>query len=485
MSTKVILKLLVTIIMFFIIGLVYLIYYSKIEDKYNKTLNKIINEVHYNIMNNKIDEIEKIKIPGNTIITLWMKSQRSQWIPIIVDKKIIRPNILKESKDIPKIPSSFKIITKQLMIDIRRDGYNYLIWSNRFNYNFIVKNIILLLLYIIAGYIILIMIFELLINPEKTSYQFNESGGNFIEISNKSQNELLNDYKNLWSKNFKISNNFKNNFPFVKIYNLISLTIKPIDYLKECLQIAQNYFQWNNSNFYIFQNNIFFDIYNNETLKESYLKIAENSSCKGDIYIPLYPYNKNNIFGFLYFNWTKDADLNIADIIYLLKFIFSDKAKNIFIFENEAEKVVNIVNQMMEKDNNNEVFFSVIKADNREKIINNLKVNQKEKLNKKLKELINSKFNDINFAQINDLFYIFFGECEKKEVMISQIKDFISNIENQNFNIDNEYGNIAITYSCGVSFKNKRNIHAVTLIKEAEANFNNAENNGGNMVLFN
>jgi len=327
------------------------------------------------------------------------------------------------------------------------------------------------------------MIFELLINPDRTSYQYNGSEKELITINNKSQNELLNDYKNLWIKNFKISDKFKNNFPFVKINDLISVTIRSADYLKECLNIAQTYFQWLNSKIFISQNNRFINVFNKETLNESDIRIAENSNRRGDIFIPLYPYNKNNVFGFLNFKWDRNYDFNIADILYFLKFIFSEKAKNIFIFENEADKVINIVSQKMEKYN--EVFFGLIQADNREKIFNNLNVNQKERLNNKIKELIIKKINNINFLQVNTLSYIFFGEEVQKEIFILLIKDFISNIENQNFNIDNVYGNIAITYSCGVSFKNKRNIHAVTLIKEAEANFNNAEKNGGNNVVFN
>ena len=193
---------------------------------------------------------------------------------------------------------------------------------------------------------------------------------------------------------FKISLDFKSEFPFKKIYDLIKIGVKPEQYIKDSLEIASNYFEWENPKLYIYQKDCFVDINTKEILDNYSLKISTDGKKKGKIYIPLFPYNTLKIYGYLFFEWNHENNFFISDVLYFLKYLFSENAKFIFVNNSDIENIINVLNKKLDKQT--DLFLSVLEVDGKEKVISNLNENQLNKLN-------NQILNKLNNLLINEL----------------------------------------------------------------------------------
>ena len=157
------------------------------------------------------------------------------------------------------------------------------------------------------------------------------------------------------------------------------------------------------------------------------------------------------------------------------------RAKSIFTNYPELEKIINIINDKLKK--NHDLSFTLLEVDDKEKLTSSMDISLIEKLNNEIKEKLIVFFNREIIFQISPLVFGFIGVNQKKDEEIDKIKNWISNREIQLYNISNQYGSIALTFSCGITFKNNREIHPLTLINEAENLLKTAIENGRNQVV--
>jgi|GEM_PF-5535967 len=299
---------------------------------------------------------------------------------------------------------------------------------------------------------------------------------------NVNYDELIENYKELWEKNFKVSEDFKKKFKFEDIFNLIKFGIKPEQYITESLETAKKYFNWDNARLYIHQENNFIDTITKEILETSKVIIPQDGNKKGKIFIPLFPYNVKEIYGYFYFEWNHTEKFNISDILYFLKFFFSDKAKSIFLNYKTLNSIINILYNKLQKDN--ETAFSILEVDNKEKLTEELGESRINMLNDRIKERMINYFNKSIIFNLSNLMFAIISENIEKEKHILKIEKWINDISEQLYEISLEYGNIALSYSCGVSFQDKRDLHPQVLINEAEQNLKIAIQKGRNQVVY-
>lgn len=289
---------------------------------------------------------------------------------------------------------------------------------------------------------------------------------------------LLDEYKKLWQKNFKITDKFKDNFPFYDIYKLLAFSSSPEDYLEEGIRYAGLYFKWSHAEFYIAQGDDYISSSDGGTLDTSLIEIPQNGDHKGRLFIPLYPYNKSHIFGYFCFSWTKDESFKISDILYFLKYFFSNDARFIFLRQKRNKELKSKIQQLI--NSNNEFFFGVLRVDRSE--IMKAEMNEEDItiLNNKISESLEGIFNG-SFFEIFPLYYGVYNMDSKEEVL-EKLNKWISDKDNQNFFISNRRGNVAITYSVGTAFKDRRIITALDLVSEAEESLFEAIDRGGDQI---
>jgi len=305
---------------------------------------------------------------------------------------------------------------------------------------------------------------------------------NIINVKKSGLSENILEYKKLWEKNFKISDDFKNNFPFSEISELIKIGTKPEKYIKDALFISSKYFKWNKPKMFIAQKENLIEIISKESLNTSEINIPFNGKQRGNFFIPLFPYNTNSIYGYFSFEWENENPFYLSDILYFLKFLFSENAKFIFLNYSEIENIVNVLNKKLEK--NEQIFVALIQADDKEKIISTLNNNEIEKLNNKILNNINDLFvNDLIYS-ISDFLYIIIGINFNKDKKIQEIESWLKNPDNQHYRVSSLYGDIAFTFSAGISLKDGRNIEALTFLNEAENKLKKALLSGGNRLIL-
>ena len=498
------LTILVVILTVFILSFQYFYEVPKNQnDDIEEVLFKLTKEIENKTLTNKT--ISSFK--SDLFYVIWIKNKKEEWIPKIYDKNRFKNTTLYPDSVPKNLSNNVKIVKKKI------GSFNYIVWGNRFSLDYYIANILILFLFIALIYLILLFLITILFGnskkeeieekqrekenkDERLDYNLTEEefDGLLSDYNEEDEEEPINkepdlekekitdDYKDLWIKHFKISDNFKSNFPFEKIYNLLKFGTKPEDYIKDGLEIAKEYFGFVNPKIYVSQKNVFVDPLTKEILPEEKIEIPLKGDKKGDVCIPLFPYTIKKLFGYFYFEWNKSDNFLIADILYFLKYFFSEEAKTIFLNHKEQEDTIEYLKEKMEKKGD-DVFVAIIGMDNIDKIKLDLKNTEKEKLNKNVLDKVLDDFGANYIFNIPPFCVGIIGEDSNKEKEIEKIEKWISDIEKHNYPISNQYGNIALSFSCGISFKNNRNIHPLTLINEAENYLKIARMQGGNQIV--
>lgn len=483
MSIKNILILSFTII-YILLSIVFITFQVfELKSIQNKDIDLILEKVAKEIKEGEIKDATLKSLKPEIFFAIWLKKDKN-WEIVIYDKYINVNNI-----DNPlSIPSQIIYLSRTYLKNI--GDSQFIVWVNKFAKEYYIKNIFFPVLIILFIYLLITFIINIIFYPVRGVNYFEDSNPSYnylenqeakLDISNSKESEILKEYRELWTKNYKISDDFKNNFPFKKIYELIKFGIKPEDYLKNCLEIATTYFKWENPTIYLRQKDYFIDIIDKKIVDEKSIEIPIKGDKKGDIYIPLYPFNNESLFGYLYFQWHKLNDFFIADILYFLKYIFSEDSKLIFMNQKEQEEVIAYLDKLLNKKNN-DVAVILFAVDNRERLMIQLKPANFEILN-------NNIFNRIKLDYKKDYLFkimpLFFGVIAEN-IIKDKLLEYLEKWKNQNhtYNIASNEPNISVTFSIGLSTRGNRDIHPIVLINEAQNYLRIARNNGGNQVIF-
>ncbi|HOJ63718.1 MAG TPA: hypothetical protein PLE45_04790 [Spirochaetota bacterium] len=469
-------------IIYFILSIVFITFQVfELKSIQDRDVDTILETISNDLKKGDIRKETVRSLKGEIIFVIWLK-KNSEWIPVITDRDINVDNI----KNPLNIPQSIIYFTRTYLKKI--DNFEFIVWINRFAREYYIKNIFLAILILIFVYLFISFIINLIFYPIKGVNYFEESSKYSeyeeeinIDLTSNKYSEILSEYRQLWIKNYKISDDFKNNFPFKSIYELIKFGIKPEQYLKEALDIATGYFKWENATIYLKQKEGFIDIIDKKILDENLIEIPLKGDKKGDIFIPLYPFNTENIFGYLYFQWHRLNDFFIADILYFLKYIFSEDSKIIFNQKNQ-EEIINYLDKLLSKKNN-EIAVIVFAVDNRERLKAQLKPATLEILHNKIFTRINEDYKKDYIFKIMPLSFGIISENIIKEKLIEYIEKW-KNL-NHTYSISSNEPDVAVTFSIGLAVKGNREIHPVVLLNEALNYLKIARNNGGNQLIFN
>lgn len=450
MLSKNILHLLFTILFILLSVLVVIIQAVEIPNHQNSIVDNFLTAISSDL--NKDTKISKkifTSFPDNLIFVIWQKKSNNNWNILLYDKKNINVKLLK---------NPFINVNPLCRVYQKRDTKNnFVVWIYKYNIGIFFVDILLPILLIVFVYLVVLLLIELLIRKKNDKFE------------------------DLWVKDYKISQGFKNNFDFTTIYNIVRLGVTIETYLTNALKIALEYFKWAKCTIYLKQGHNFIDYSTGNKLKQKNIIFPQNGNQKGKYFIPLYPYNYTELLGYLYFE--TNSKFYISDILFFLKWLFSERAKYIFFGQEKQKKYIKILDELLDAESN--VFMLFIEVDERENISQNIKdvwsINLNKEIHQKTKFMIP---NGIIF-ELYPFRYAIIQKTQDKNKTIQKITNWINDKENQHFRISREYGDISVTYSCGISFKNKRNIHSQTLINEAQTFYQQAINNGGDQVVGN
>ena len=216
-----------------------------------------------------------------------------------------------------------------------------------------------------------------------------------------------------------------------------------------------------------------------EKIDISSLNIISNPQMRGTVHVPLYPYSKTNLFGFLEFTWDKDEDFVMSDILYFLKLLFSNEIKTIFTNQKNNQNLKERLNDILKA--NSDVTIAFLEVDNRYKLLNELSEDEANILNMKISDDIMQEF--VGYV-VFEVFPFIYGLCEnsEEEETKDRLKNFLADRDKHNYFISPSRGNIAVTFSAGLSSKKERDIDVYELIEEAESGLDVALDHGGNWV---
>lgn len=541
MSKKNVFLLAISMIYLLIALIVLYLQISSIPVNQDSDIDKILENITREIENKNLDYLQIKMFPKKKFFAIWREYKKNEWHPVIIDKVSYNP--LPQDVISPfLVPVNLKYQTRKYYKEIKA-GFNYCVWINKFEPEHYVTNILYTLVALIFIYIIITIVIMVLSNflkvaeepydydysatyDERMNKGYNEfnreeiNQGNVeeelsseqpnddnVQILNKAdlnlseldnlekkvkkdtphiikklnKNKILEEYKELWGKNFKISPHFKENFPFNKIYNLSCFAIHPENYIKEGLEIANSYFKWNEPKLYIFQKDHFTENSTKQKLDESKIRIPEDGTMKGDIFIPLFPYHKTNIFGFLNFEWNQDELFHVSDILFFLKYLFSDNAKYIFMNAKRNKAIKNKIDELLE--NKEKTFLAFIQVDNKDKIIKDYPLEEQNVINASVFKTLSKGVIHKEVFEVFPFYYGVYGTYENQDDIIINIEDYILNDELHNYFISSQSGNIAISVSGGAVFSESDYLEAKLFIQDAENNLHKALAQGGHQLV--
>ncbi len=486
MNIKTIIKICVSVV--FIILSLFFIFCLQVPEikkaKFDEAKNIII-RIDNNLKSSDLNEKLLNSVSNDFFYALWVKEKDRDWLPVFYNDKYLKENELTGwFNAVYKNSPAYEVFPGNTPYTI--NGRQYIMWINKYNIDYVIKYIILALLFLILIYLIFLTVIELMFAgtplPEPDIHEFHDAAEDHAVPAEGTMDEVLYGYRELWQKNFKISDDFRNNFPLDKINGLIRIAVTPSTFIADSLEFSCGFFGWKNPKIYIRQNNIYIDAVSGDTLDESKIKIPLDGNQKGPAFIPLFPYSADNIYGYLYFEWNKENKFFIADVLYFLKFIFSDKTKNIFLKYNELERIISVVESKLDKGA--ETSVTLIEADGRDKIKSGLKKEWLEKLNHNIRERLIEIFTREMIFTYDDLLFFIISENPDKNDLVLKIEKWMNDVDLQLYDVSPEYGNIALSYTCGAAFKSGRNIHPLSLVKEAEDNLKRAIDKGRNEIVY-
>ncbi|HOF01543.1 MAG TPA: hypothetical protein PK385_10540 [Spirochaetota bacterium] len=483
----------------------------EVKSDQNSTAEQALNILVADIKKGTVKESAVRRLPKNFFYVLWVEDERNVWIPLLYDKKIDVSNL--ENPLTPPIgkESSARKYLKSI------DNVNFIMWINKFNPEFYIKNILLTSLFLAFLYLLILLIIHILFRPpveaaysnaetefediefeEKAAYDVKSTAAQTdketeaikesdrekvktAETVEDANSEILDEYKSLWYKNFKISDDFKNNFPFKKILASSRIDSSPEELLKKALAIASEYFRWENPNFYIKNGDKYIDVRSNSPCELTKIEIANKGDKKGNVYIPLYPFKNDNLYGYLFFEWNRVERFYIADVLFFLKYLFSEDNKIVFIKNGEMDNAAKAIQAALDKKNNN-CFCALIAVDNREKIRIEHNPLDIETLDKMIFNKLKSNFKKDTVINISPMKYFVFGEKITSEKSINLFKEWAQNKDAHNYKVSATQ-NIAVTFSIGIATRGERELRYKTLITEAENNLRRAASQGGDQIV--
>ena len=130
---------------------------------------------------------------------------------------------------------------------------------------------------------------------------------------------------------------------------------------------------------------------------------------------------------------------------------------------------------------NSDVTIAFLEVDNRYKLLNELSEDEANILNMKISDDIMQEF--VGYV-VFEVFPFIYGLCEnsEEEETKDRLKNFLADRDKHNYFISPSRGNIAVTFSAGLSSKKERDIDVYELIEEAENGLDVALDHGGNWV---
>ena len=286
-------------------------------------------------------------------------------------------------------------------------------------------------------------------------------------------------YSEIWGRDFKVSDDFLENFPLSQMYRLFRFSFTPERYILTGLQVGTSYFNWKNPAIYIVQEDEYINVKNGDVLDVSTLNIVSNPQMRGTVHIPLYPYSKSTLFGFLEFTWDIDDDFVMSDILYFLKVLFSNEIKTIFINQRNNQNLKERLNDIIVA--NDDVTIAFLEVDNRHKILNELSEDEVNILNMKISDDVMQEF--VSYV-VFEVFPFIYGVCDNspEEDTKDKLEGFFAKSEEHNYFISPTRGSIAVTFSAGISSKNERDIDIQNLLEEAECGLDLSLDHGGNRI---
>ncbi len=497
------------IILLIAIGYLSYQFYS-IEKKQNALIHEILSDVKFDKQKTGGGiKINHKKLPANLVYGIWVETKNNKVIPMVYDARFFNENAGNRAemfKEFKKLIRVYKTTVNKAQ---------FIVWFNKYNIDFYIRDMLIPLLFILMIYFIgnILILAFLGYNDDQTSgiadgeridlseslssldtNEFNSyDDSDYIDESDytredkvewqslDAQLDVESQYKDLWIKNFKISQEFKDNFDFNGVLKLLKFSITPEDYITGCLEIASRYFKWERANVYIAQKDTFVEVRSRAALGTANLKIPVDGLSKGDFYIPLFPYNKEKLFGYFYLRWNNLQPFFISDILFFLKFMFSFDAKNIFVNYKSNQDLKMRLKDQMSGYNVGEIGF--IEVDFKDKFKYELNPDDRNVLNMKIFDDLSGRLNGIFLFEIFQFGYGIIGNIPKEEFK-SLINKLVINKDQNNYFLSDTVGNKAVTFSAGISFKSEHNRTFDEMVKEAESLLDTARGSGGDQINF-
>lgn len=304
---------------------------------------------------------------------------------------------------------------------------------------------------------------------------------NLPEEAKKRSEAIIAKYKELWHKSIKMSDDFKTNFRFREIRNIQKLGITPQQYIKEVLNIGQDYFEWESCSIYICQDGKLINAVTNEVFQPESIEIPTKGTKKGLQYVPLFPYNSEDLFGYLSFEWNSIKPFRLTDILCYLKLIFDDDTRFIFDEEMQAQ-----IKQTIQKGMNSkgDTLLAILAVDNKERIKLQYTTDEIAKLDEMIFAKIKKNYKKYTACHITTFKYAIIGAKINKEKSIEAFDKWIGKADKHIYSIS-PMNQVAVSFSCGIAYKSDTvgsNSTAENMIDRAENLLSVSVNKGGNKI---
>lgn len=278
-----------------------------------------------------------------------------------------------------------------------------------------------------------------------------------------------------------MSDNFKSKFDFSSLNSLVRLGMSASDYISSALAIGSQFFAWDECSIYCSQDGQMINIVSGEKLEETNLDIPTKGDKKGQMYVPLFPFSSEDLFGYFYLKWTKIENFKLTDLMYYLKLVFSKES--CFIFDQQFQsEMYDLVGRNLNKGK--ETAFAVISVDNRDKIAKECSENEVGLLNQAVLKKLVKDFRRFEVVSITPLKYAIVSNKFVKEKVLKIFDKWICASAKSVYSIGGMQ-NFALSFSCGISFKsdNAENLASEkNMMERAESLLRVSINEGGNKI---
>jgi hypothetical protein len=453
-----------------------------------------------------VSEVTVSSLPGDFFLALWYRQLKNDWQPVLYDKeqitedKLTSPFILPEGLSTKRAGIEVSICR---IYETETVNHKFIFWIYRFNSKYILELVLLPILVAMVVYLLFMIIVTMILDGNSTNDDGSlmmedrypdemPAGDTLPKEQSRSDLELsdekmpwvshVDEYRDLWNRNFRISDRFRQSFPFGKMQNSVSFGTSPAQYIQSCLEIAGSWFTWSNPHIYLQQKDYIVDSISGETLDPAKITVPINGNARGQVFIPLFPYQSSELYGYLSFDWNKEEKFQVADILFFLKYLFSEKARFIFTSYKEHQNLIGTLKVKLSR--HSETFIAFMEVDNRDRYLKSLKASWKISVSTMMKKRLKTGFKKMIVFEVSPFSFGIIGEKVAQKSVLHLLENNIGSQQLQHYEVSPEYGNIAITWSVGVAFQNNRDIHPLSLIGEANRFLKHALSSGGDQIAF-